>query len=65
MIAVEVGEKDAVDRVRVDVEAAKGYHRRGAAVHEESARGVTDEDAALEPAPAAEGIAAAEEPDLD
>lgn len=60
VIAMEVGEKDAVDRVGINFEAAQGYHRRGAAVDEESSSGVADEDAALEPPATAESIAAAE-----
>ena len=65
MIAVEVGEKDAVDVNWDRLEAAQGNHRRGAAVDEESSAGMADEDAALEPPAAAEGIAAAEELDLN
>ena len=65
MIAVEVGEKNAVERVGIDPEAAQRDHCRGAAVDEEPPAWMADEDAALEPPAAAEGIPAAEEPDLD
>ena len=65
MITVEVGEKNAVDRVGINPEAAQGNHRRGAAVDEEPSAGMADEDAALEPPAAAKGIATAEKLDLN
>ena len=65
VVPVKVGEKNAVNGIGIDVKTAEGNHRRGAAVDEEPAFGVSYEDAALEPTAAAEGIAAAQKPDLN
>jgi hypothetical protein len=57
MIAVEVGDQDGANRVRVDSEFAHCDHRGSTTVHEKGSPPIPDVKASVEAPPASEGIA--------
>jgi hypothetical protein len=61
VVAVEVRQHDRVDGARVEAEPPEPDEHRGAAVDQDAAAAALDQEAGLEPAPAAEGVAAADE----
>ena len=65
MVAVEMGDQDAIDCCGVDSRLFHRDQRRGAAVEKEAESAGIDMDARLEATPAPEVVSAAEKPDPD
>ena len=63
VVAVQVGEQDGIDRVGGDPLLGQGDERGGPEVDRHPRAGPVHQDASLEPPPAAERVAAADEPD--
>jgi hypothetical protein len=64
MIAMEVGDQDGANRVRIDSEFAHGDHRGSATVHEEGSPLVPNMEASVEATAASEGIAGTQKLDF-
>src|SRR3546814_2375928 len=60
MVAMQMGDQDRVDRIRIDAELLHGDQRGGAAVDEEAGGRARHHEAGIEAAAAAESVAAAE-----
>src|SRR3546814_20003286 len=60
MVAMQMGDQDRVDRIRIDAELLHGDQRGGAAVDEETGGRAGHHEAGIEAAAAAESVAAAE-----